>query len=947
MIRLHPLGHILLAAFCMIFISTSLDAQQAQAEEGKAALRMLISDAADKSPLIGASLYIYELETGAYTDIDGRFELQIPVGHYTAEVRYVGYTAKKITIAPPDFETEMHIALQSASEKIDEVTIVATARKSSEIALLNHIRSNAGVINGISARQIRKTGDNNASEVIRRVPGITIMESKYVMVRGLSQRYNNVWMNGASVPSTEADSRTFSFDIIPSAQLDNLMIVKSPSPEYPADFSGGFIVINTKDISDSDSYSFSLGSTVNDQTHFRAFRYYPGSPTDFLGFDNGYRSLRSGFPAVLDENDATTVDRVSKEGFNNDWALREMKPVSDVSLQGSLNKTVRFESGRKLGILASFNYAHKYRRIVDMTNNRFGLYDWKNDRPTYDNKYNDDQYGIYSDLGAMLNLSFSPAPTMRYSFKNTFNMLGLNRYSFRDGYQNLSQYYRQEQQEYFYNSRLTYNGQLSFSYDPSASQHLAGTLGYSYAHNDRPDRRRIEHEEYDVEGSEHYGRLRVSPNDIKRDYSFLREHIVSLRADYEHHLPMGDFESKIKTGIYGETRQRNYRTRDFFYRWPSDVFPPSFIYGDPVSSILVPDNYGSDKVFAYEQIDNRNSYSGQNYLGAAYLGYEIKLHQFNFYGGVRYEFNRMRLLSYLHLREFEQEEQNYDDSFLYPSLNVSYDMTDAQKLRFTYGTTVNRPEFRELSRSIYYDFDLFSDVMGNPKLKAAQIHNIDLRYEWYPSKSETISLALFYKHFRNPIEWNYVVSGGSYTYYYSNALSANNFGVEAEVVKNLDFTGIEGFSLRANAAYIYSQVSFPAGNVEQERPMQGQSPYIVNAALFYQNEPTGLSASLQYNRIGKRIVGVGRSDQSQTGLVNNAIPDSYEMPRNSLDLTIGWSFLSAWSIKLSAKNLLNDKIRYMQFPEGIMPDGTVRKAKETTKEYSPGMSLGLSISYTI
>ena len=157
---------------------------------------------------------------------------------------------------------------------------------------------------------------------------------------------------------------------------------------------------------------------------------------------------------------------------------------------------------------------------------------------------------------------------------------------------------------------------------------------------------------------------------------------------------------------------------------------------------------------------------------------------------------------------------------------------------------------------------------------------------------------------------------------------------------------MKGLSLRFNAAYIHSKVAFPEGSQEDDRPMQGQSPFIVNAMLFYRNEPTGLSAALQYNIIGKRIVGVGRSDQSQTGLINNAIPDSYEMPRHSLDLALGWEFAQNWNLKLNIKNLLNSKLRYVQFPKGILADGTRKSAEEVTKEYKLGRSFGITLGYS-
>lgn len=200
---------------------------------------------------------------------------------------------------------------------------------------------------------------------------------------------------------------------------------------------------------------------------------------------------------------------------------------------------------------------------------------------------------------------------------------------------------------------------------------------------------------------------------------------------------------------------------------------------------------------------------------------------------------------------------------LFPSLNMTYKLNEQHQLRLAYGRSINRPEFREVSPSVYYDFDLASDVQGNYNLRDCHVDNIDLRWEWYPSKGETVSLAAFYKHFDSPIEWVYTMSGGTDVIYsYKNAKSANNYGLELDIRKSLDFIGLRNLSWSFNGALIHSRVNFEKGSVEYDRAMQGQSPYLVNTGLFYKNEPLALDIALLYNRIGKRIVGVGRTEGS-------------------------------------------------------------------------------------
>ena len=182
-------------------------------------------------------------------------------------------------------------------QKLNEVTVTSVKRSNTSAAVIQLAKNSSVVVNNISAQDIKLTQDANAGEVIRRIPGVSLIEDKFVMVRGLSQRYNNVWINGGAVPSTEADSRAFSFDMIPSGQIESMTIVKSPSAEYPADYTGGFIMVNTQEIPSSNGFSLTLGGAWNSTTHWSNFMQSAGSGTDFLGFDGGLRSLSGGMEA--------------------------------------------------------------------------------------------------------------------------------------------------------------------------------------------------------------------------------------------------------------------------------------------------------------------------------------------------------------------------------------------------------------------------------------------------------------------------------------------------------------------------------------------------------------------------------------------------------------------------------------------------------------------------
>lgn len=908
-----------------------------------AELKGYVTDKSTKEALIGATVQVEGTQLGTSTNADGLFTITgISRGTYTLTVRYVGYKSLHITQVEVKDRTDsvMHIEMEEDNHQVGEVTVIAQALKKTDLAVLNITKNSMTIQNGISAQQIKRTQDRDASEVIRRIPGISIIDDKYVMVRGLSQRYNNVWINGSSVPSSEPDSRAFSFDIIPSSQLDNMMIVKSPAPEYPADFSGGFILIQTQDVPTKNAFYVSLGDTYNDRTHGRQFLYNKGSGTDFLGFDNGYRMMNGGINGALKTVTTEGIDLLHN-GFNNDWTVRKSHPLGDLNMNANLSHFWEL-GGRKLALLTAANYSDNYRSFTNMENSLFGAYDKANDRSNYLRHSKDNQYNYNVRIGAMANVTFVPKNSnVRYELKNIFNQLGKSRYTNRTGTN--AQNDNERSAEYFYSSRTTYNGQLTGSYVFDTGK-WNWNAGYAYANRNMPDRRR-----YVLNDKLESGVIGLtSGNDINREYTKLDEHIFSAAVNYEKNLNIKDLKPTVKAGIFEEYRMRKYVTRNFFYNWDysNNSLSPTFRYDDIPTTLSNSENFGADKLHLLEEVKWRNNYRGRNELGAGYLSVNLPLGRWNVYAGVRYEYNRMELIS--NTRDYEKSEKStfYTNHDLFPSINTVYKINDKNQVRISYGKSVNRPEFREVSSSVYYDFDLASDVMGNTELKSCYVHNLDFRYEWYPSKGEEISAAAFYKHFNDPIEWTYTVAGGTdLIYSYQNARKANNYGLEVDMKKNLDFIGLSCLSLNFNGALIHSRVNFAKGSQEKNRAMQGQSPYLINAGLFYNNDSHTLSVGILYNRIGKRIIGVGRSVGTTGGDDTANIPNSYEMPRNSVDLSASFKLGAHWELKAGIRDLLGEKVTFEQATDALHKDGTESTVKEITKQYRPGRNYNLNVSY--
>lgn len=912
-------------------------------------IKGVVIDQKSKETLIGAVVTVDGTNVKAITNIDGNFQIDglDKEKKYTLYINYVGYKTQKIDGVQAK-DADQVIALQPDEQQLKEVTVTAVERRNTDAAMIQVAKSSPVIVSNVSAQEISRTQDTNAGEVIRRVPGVSLIDDKFVMVRGLSQRYNNVWVNGGAVPSSEADSRAFSFDIIPSSQIDNLTIVKSPTAEYPADYSGGFIIVNTKEIPAENSFNIAVGGNWNTSSAFKDFSYSKGSGTDFLGFDNGLRKLNGGIHAdlnpQLDANGKPVGDYATSllgNGFNNDWLIKNKKPLGDLKLAASLNQRWML-GGRTLGMLAALNYTNEYRTYENMENNLYGIYDAANDKPNYLRHSVDDQYNNNVRLGAMLNFTFlSKDGNHKYQLKNIFNQLATSRYTWRDGVSAQSNLERSA--EYYYRSRTTYNGQLTGKHT-FTSDALDWSIGYAYANRHLPDRRR-----YLIDDALESGVYALSTgNDISREWTQLDEHILSLGVNDKHHFKFGNFEPDLQVGAYGEYRSREYQTRNFIYNWnvSDNNLPSDFRHSDIPTLLSSEANMGYDKLYLLEEKQMRNNYRGHNTLGAGYLALSLPFGKLGIHAGVRFEHNDMELISNSLDYEKSESSRHYKTDDVFPSLNTTYKISDQHQVRLSYGRSINRPEFREVSSSVYYDFDLASNVQGNTELKNCYVDNLDLRYEWYPSRGELISLAVFYKHFDSPIEWTYTVAGGTdLIYSYKNANSANNYGVELDIRKNLEFIGLKDFSWSFNGALIKSKVQFEKGAKEEDRPMQGQSPYLINTGIFYKNEPLKMDIALLYNRIGKRIIGVGRSEGSTGDDSNARVPHSYEMPRNTIDFSLAKKFGDHLELKLNVRDLLAEKIYYKQFADVTYSDGSKKEVEEIARCYKPGRNIGLQAIY--
>jgi len=918
-----------------------------------------VKDARTGETLPGANILIEGTYTGSITDFDGNYKLEsMKPGSYDIKVSFISYDPKlfKGVLVESGKNTQLNVMLTEATTAIAEVTVVAVRRSDTEMSVLNSIRTNPLVANGMSSKQISQSQDKDASEAIRRVPGITIIDNRFVVIRGLSQRYNNVWLNNTSTPSSETDSKAFSFDIIPSAMIDNLMIYKSSSPDLPADFTGGFVSIRTKNMPEKNQYSLSFQGLYNPQSTLHGYKNYQGGGLDWLGIDNGTRNLPSYFPDNLQNVSGSDQIELSKR-LNNIWT-----PITGTTLPDgkiSFSMAHRFKLGKtSLGEITSINYGQA-RNFTRAINRSYSVYDFALDHPSMDFDFVDSTYTRSVNIGILNNWSWYAGKGNKIEFRNLLSNQGESSTLFRSG----TEYYSNSQIrsfEYAYKSRLTYSGQLSgtHSFEKSASK-LDWVLGYSSAHRNEPDIRRIKQVMNDNITDPDYGSYFLdfpsNPLSSNAGRLFMRtgENLFSGNVNYEKSFDKGTFQPRLKAGIFAEEKSRSFGARKLGYIFSNDQFKdPSIQYID-VDQLLSGDYLNSTTgIKLAEETSKSDSYSAYNHLYAGYVALTLPITtRISLFTGVRMEKNTQILSSY---NRFQQPVMvDIDTVNLFPSANLTYTINDKNLVRLAYGKSVNRPEFREIAPFPFYDFRSNAVFSGNPDLRNAYVHNFDFRYEYYPDNNELISAGFFYKRFINPIEVRYIETGSGLEYSYQNANAATNYGFEAEIRKSLAAEGwLNRATLVFNAAWIRSRIDFQSGSVEQDRPLSGQSPYVVNLGIYYRDPgKSGLNISLMYNVIGERIYIVGQPKTKPW----EYIPNIYEMPRHLIDFTLSRRIGKYLEIKLGIKDLLNQPVRFKQTINtnvdlSTYDNGTAGMVHFTrdqvAREFRPGSyySLGLQIT---
>jgi len=337
--------------------------------------------------------------------------------------------------------------------------------------------------------------------------------------------------------------------------------------------------------------------------------------------------------------------------------------------------------------------------------------------------------------------------------------------------------------------------------------------------------------------------------------------------------------------------------------------------------------------------NNQDRYFGASVLNAAYMMLDNKFSDLRLVWGLRAENFQQLLTSKIQTGERSVLLTKKWD-FL-PSANLMYSLNSKQNFRLSASRTVARPEFRELAPFAFFDYETNYGVKGDTSLRRSSVLNYDARYEWYPKSNESITIGAFYKDFTDPIEFRLdpASNADSRRYFYQNATSARTYGLEIEVRKGMEFLSpsLKNLFFFGNYTLTSSEVRFndlSAGDKEitAARPLQGQSPYLINAGFQWTSEK--FNASLLYNRVGERLALVG----------NTEFPNVYERPRNQLDFQISKKILSNnGELKLNIADMINNPF---YFYENIDQSFAFKKGVDRMfSNYKPGTTVTLTFTY--
>lgn len=907
----------------------------AQAQNG--IIRGTIFEESTGEPLFGVSVLVKELSTGAVTDFDGKFEIQVAPGTYTLQVSYISYSTIELTsvvVTASQVNVLNDLLMKEDASELETVTVSAAAIRTTESALMSVKRNSPNVMDGISASSFRQIGDGDAASAVKRVTGVSIEGGKYVYVRGLGDRYTKTVLNGVDVPGLDPDRNALQMDIFPTNVIDNIIVSKSFTADLPADFTGGVVDIETKDFPEEKSAKLSISGGINPSMHFNdQYLSYEGGKTDWLGFDDGTRDIPTGGRTDIPQFGDVVGNPNSPEGQEFQSTLRGFnKTLGGLRNSSLMDYGISFSLGNQIAkpkVTWGYNLAVNYKNETEYYKDaEFNLYAKPSDASVNELEPLEEQKGDYGVNSVLLGgLAGIAMKTESSKFK--LNFLHLQNGESKAGdfmfvNTNLGAVFEARQYNLEYSERALTSVLLSGTHFLKGriwevNWKLAPTLSKI---ND-PDIR--------------FTRFRT-PNNIigtevglpMRIWRTLDETNLVGKLDIIRQTNIFGRDGKIKFGGNYVYKERDFNIQSFQFTPGNITFT-----GDP-NAVLNEENLFDE--------ENRNGLRhNPDFIPNNPNEYQSNLTNIGAYGSA--ELNpseKLKAVVGVRMEKFTQyytgtnanativldNDKVLDDLDFFPTLNLIYALKENQNLRLSATRTIARPSFKELSYAEILDpitgrsfvGGLFpettnggAEVLWDGNLVATRINNFDLRWELFQQRGQMFSLSAFYKTFESPIEMvQFLSDPGSFQP--RNVGNGSVLGVEVELRKSLSFItpSLENFSWTFNATVTESSIQMSETELRSrkltaregqtigtKREMAGQAPYIFNTGISYNNFANGWEAGLFYNVQGPTLNLVGFGNRT----------DTYAVPFNSLNFNLNKSFGADERIQANfgVENILNDK----------------------------------------
>lgn len=903
--------------------------------------------------LPGAGIKVVELSRSVSTAVDGAFSLNVDPGTYTIEISYVSYQTRRITgvTVKSGQTTPLNVSMKPASATLNAVVVTADYKKTSAEGLLTRQKNASEMTNGISAEQIGRTPDKNIGESLKRISGVSTMDNKFVVVRGITERYNAAVLDGTPLPSTEAQSRNFSFDLIPSNLVDNVVVSKTVTPDMNTSFGGGLIQINTKDIPTENFISFSMGTSYNDQTTGKPFFNHARGKYDFLGFDDGRRSAPANLlitnPAVSGPGTIRGNDKLTDPEFRqrvvDQSKLFKYDNFTTYKSPASPNQNYQFSIGQLFSLDTAKNYKLGFTAALSYRNTQSNVIfsDYHRGKWSYEYNNSGNSYGFNTTWGAIVNMGIQLG-NHRFSLRNTYTRMFDNDFVRTFGYtQDNDTEMSVRPPDIRENDDPTFTGLMQNKF---MGQHQLGKvkLDWDIARTaiKRDEKALVTANQYPnlVDGEfiylyapGVYSEPKVDPLSTQFYENNESHYTWSLAGTLPFNI--AGLRNTVKLGYYGNSKKGGFSWKIVPFTSMSGNSDPTLRYVS-MEDLQKPENMRIDGYGYHMWFNDR--FEGKSRNNAVYAMFDNRMgEKLRLVWGVRGEHYKYTEISNPLLGGAQSVyEQKPDPVWRWlPSANLTYSINSKINLRTAWSVAVVRPELMDNSK--FYRYSPYLDgTIENPGLTSTKITSYDLRAEWFPSLGEIISIGGFYKYFQNPVELTQQASANVY-YTVKNSDWAKVYGLEFEFRKNLNFIAekvwLNNLTLFGNATLQKAEVQAEFtplvktdGPIIQKlkRPMSGQTPYLINAGLQYQASHFGFNAV--YNKSGRKTYIVAP----------DALLIDYEMPRSQTDAQISYRWAkNKYLLKLNAGNIFNEASQFY------------KNDKDPVKAKEPGYVLGTSENY--